>query len=219
MPRTNDQHRTAAEQWRDARSPAEQKRVATETGSKWTPLLDLPYWNSPAMTATDVMHNLYLGVVKRLLDTWKDKGVLTPNKLALMQQRMDKLRPPSDTGRIWRKLKANLSCLTAEELKNLACIYGTYLLHPILKPHEVSLSSAPVLSIWTCFRTCAHILIICLYLRKLCTCVCSWKCGHNYQQQCAFGPPGSSRTYRMRQLTRRMRTFFTSSSRHTGLPR
>jgi hypothetical protein len=63
--------------------------------------------------------------------------VLTPARLQQMQTMMDRIRAPSDTGRIWRKLKANLSSLTAEELKNFAVIYGTYLLSPFLKPHEV----------------------------------------------------------------------------------
>jgi hypothetical protein len=75
VPRTAEQHRADAQRWLDARSPTAQKKVATETGTKYSELLRLPYWDSPAMTTVDVMHNIYLGVVKRVLDVWKDREV------------------------------------------------------------------------------------------------------------------------------------------------
>jgi hypothetical protein len=135
--RTDEEHRKAAQEWREARSPAAQKAVATRTGSKYSELLRLPYFNAPAMTVVDVMHAVYLGCVKHLLDLWKETGVLSSQVLEKMQRQMDNIHPPSDTGRVWRKLRANLSNLTAAELKNLITVFGTCLLLPFLKPSEV----------------------------------------------------------------------------------
>lgn len=57
-------HRARAEQWKSATSAEERIRLAKENGVRWSPLLNLPYWNPVLFTVIDSMHNLYLGLIQ-----------------------------------------------------------------------------------------------------------------------------------------------------------
>lgn len=63
--RTNEEHRKAAERWKNADSLEEQDELFQENGVRWTPLLLLPYWNPIECTILDVMHNQFLGNLQR----------------------------------------------------------------------------------------------------------------------------------------------------------
>ncbi|KAH9952438.1 hypothetical protein BC827DRAFT_1159766 [Russula dissimulans] len=43
-------------QWRDAQMTKEQETVFKDRGIRWSPLLDLPYWNPILFTAIEPMH-------------------------------------------------------------------------------------------------------------------------------------------------------------------
>ena len=49
-------HIKSAMQWRDAESPDEQIAIFKDCGIRWSPLLQLPYWNPILFTAIEPMH-------------------------------------------------------------------------------------------------------------------------------------------------------------------
>lgn len=63
-PATREAQETAAKKWRDASTKAERDRIYQETGVRWSPLWDLPYWDPIKYVVIDGMHNLLLGLVK-----------------------------------------------------------------------------------------------------------------------------------------------------------
>lgn len=61
---TPEEHRAAAEAWRDAPTKSERKKLYKKTGVRWSELLRLSYWNPIHWVIVDGMHNLFLGLVK-----------------------------------------------------------------------------------------------------------------------------------------------------------
>jgi hypothetical protein len=56
--------RQKAEAWRDAPSKAEQERLFTDHGLRWSPLWILPYWDPARMLVVDTMHCLFEGLAQ-----------------------------------------------------------------------------------------------------------------------------------------------------------
>jgi hypothetical protein len=57
-------HREHAALWKDALTLTDRKRIEEAHQIRWSPLLELPYWNPSLSTIIDSMHNLYLGLIQ-----------------------------------------------------------------------------------------------------------------------------------------------------------
>ena len=57
-------HREHAALWKDAPTPTDRKNIEEKHQIRWSPLLELPYWNPSSSTVIDSMHNLYLGLIQ-----------------------------------------------------------------------------------------------------------------------------------------------------------
>ena len=69
-PRDVVKHRADAKAWRDADSDNRVK-LFKQNGTRWTALLDLPYWDPIKFLVIDTMHNLYLGLLQHhCRDVW-----------------------------------------------------------------------------------------------------------------------------------------------------
>ena len=62
--RTRAMQKKAAEEWRDATTKKERKRLFAQTGVRWSPFWKLDYYDPTRMGAADTMHNLFLGLVQ-----------------------------------------------------------------------------------------------------------------------------------------------------------
>jgi hypothetical protein len=62
--RTCQDHRTSGFAWANATGIA-RRTLAKATGIRFSELLRLPYWDPTTQVAVDVMHNLFLGIIKR----------------------------------------------------------------------------------------------------------------------------------------------------------
>ena len=60
-----------------AKSAAEQQELAKQTGVKYSPLQTLDYFILVKDTVIDPMHNIFLGIAKTVLHTWKENKLLT----------------------------------------------------------------------------------------------------------------------------------------------
>ena len=78
------------------------------------------------------MHNLLLGTAKYMLNLWKEVGLLTPDQLELIQNKIDCMQVPPHVGRIPTKIYVNATSLTADQWRNWTCIYSLYALKEIL---------------------------------------------------------------------------------------
>lgn len=65
--RTKESNREYAEQWRDATTYAERREIEYKTGTRWSELHRLEYFDPVWHTIIDPMHNIFLGTAKRMI--------------------------------------------------------------------------------------------------------------------------------------------------------
>ena len=80
----------------------------------------------------DPMHNVFLGLVKHTVKTWKDTGLLLERHFQTLQEKVDSMNAPSKIGHIPRKIGSGFAAFTADEWKHWVLIYSVYALHGIL---------------------------------------------------------------------------------------
>jgi len=110
----------------------EAKTNASTTGVRYSVLYQLPYYDAVRFTLIDPMHNLLLGTAKHVLNTWIKEGILEINDIFKLQARVNKVKPPSDIGRIPSKIANGFSGFTADQWKNWICIYSLYALKGVI---------------------------------------------------------------------------------------
>ena len=85
------------------------------------------------MLAIDPMHNLFLGIAKRHLQSiWITLGLITNAHFGVVQDRIDRFLAPPDIGRIPTKIQSGFSSFTAEQFKNWVIHYSIIALRGLL---------------------------------------------------------------------------------------
>ena len=74
--RTNKLHRTHADSERFARCQTEVNAVVRLTGTKYSVLFQLPYYDAVRFVIIDPVHLLFLGLAKTTLKVWKEKELI-----------------------------------------------------------------------------------------------------------------------------------------------
>jgi hypothetical protein len=64
LERNPTQHREHAAHWKSALTLTDRKKIEETHQIRWSPLLELRYWNPSLSTVIDSMHNLYLGLIQ-----------------------------------------------------------------------------------------------------------------------------------------------------------
>ena len=129
------------------------EKAESETGCRYSVLLQLPYFDAPRMMIVDPMHNLFLGSAKHFLKVIIiGKGLLSKAQFETLQKRVDSTMVPSGVGRIPCKIQTGFSSFTADQWKNWVIYFSLIALRDIL--------SNDVLECWR------HYVLAC---RALCT--------------------------------------------------
>ena len=100
-PRTHAAHKAAGSRWIKTRTLSERHAIESETGSRFSQLNLLPYFDSINFSVIDPMHCLFLGTAKHVL-----KKVYLNESFSLIQQKdfkrihdiVDKFIVPSSNG-------------------------------------------------------------------------------------------------------------------------
>ena len=133
MSRTHDEHKKNAIRALSALTPSQRHEIETETGSRFTELMNLPYYDSIRYAIIDRMHNLLLGTPKRLFTKqWVNNGLLNKTALEEIQEIVSRCIVPSGIGRIPHKISSNFTKLTADEWKNWTLLFSPIALHNYL---------------------------------------------------------------------------------------
>ena len=75
------------------------------------------------------MHNIFLGIAKHALKTWKDLHIINEKDYAVILEKVDCMNPPFKLGRIPRKIGHGFASFTADEWKYWILMYSLYSLH------------------------------------------------------------------------------------------
>jgi hypothetical protein len=135
--RTDETHREHAYQELQAKTKAEKNSIKKKYGAKYSVLFELPYYNSIRFVVIDIMHNLFLGTSKRMLNVWKERNILNCKHFQLVQEKILTLSVPQDIGRIPYKIESGMAGMTADQWKNWTCVYSLYVLEGVLPQRDL----------------------------------------------------------------------------------
>lgn len=130
--RTNRDHRDKIKRIKRINGTDAQLQQELEYGLRYSKLLDLPYFDPIRFCLIDPMHNLFLGTTKRMFTLWLDLGILNKNLLNTLNLKIERLKIPSDIGRIPTNIASNYSRFTAEEWKNWTLYYSPLVLRGVI---------------------------------------------------------------------------------------
>ena len=130
--RTNEEHREYAYRELLAKTKSARKEIDKVYGARYSILFELPYYNCIRFVVIDIMHNLYLGSAKRVLQVWKELKIIDTNDFKIIQERILSLNVPQDIGRIPHKIESGMAGMTADQWKNWTCVYSMYALEGII---------------------------------------------------------------------------------------
>ncbi|CAH1275789.1 Hypp9371 [Branchiostoma lanceolatum] len=130
--RNDTEHKRQAVQINSCTNNARRQRLEKKFGTRYTPLLELEYYQAIRFCVIDPMHNLFLGTAKRMFKTWVDQEILSKTDLEVISQRIESVVVPPGLGRIPKGIASNFGAFTAEEWKNWTLYYSSYCLDGLL---------------------------------------------------------------------------------------
>ena len=99
-----------------------------ETGSRYSELMKLPYFDCVRCTIIDPMHNLFTGTTKHMLkNIWLNDADcrINGNDMKKIQEQIDQFRTPSFIGKIPHRIFSSFSNFTADQWK-IGCYTSHY---------------------------------------------------------------------------------------------
>ena len=136
--RDMSEHRKISTQYKNAHTASDREKIKKEYGINYSVLLELPYFDIVGYHVIDRMHNIFLGLAKHTMKTWKEIGNVNSKDYVLMQNRVDSMNPSTKIGRIPRKIISGFAGVTADEWKNWILVFSLYALHGILPNQHYS---------------------------------------------------------------------------------
>lgn len=130
--RTYESHIDQVRQIKVAKTKGDREMLERRFGTRYSVLLELPYFDPIRMSIVDPMHNLFLGTAKHMLKLWKEKDIIKSEHFKEIQGKIDAFVCPSDIGRIPFKIESGFAAFTADQLKNWVILYSMYCLKNIL---------------------------------------------------------------------------------------
>jgi hypothetical protein len=131
--------RNNASLWKECNTEDARKRHVSETLVRWSEIYRLPYFDPTQFLIVDPMHCLFLGIAKWIVTRlWIEENQLTTKHLEIMQERANKIKVPSDIGRIPNKIATGegFSGFTADQWKSFTLIYATTITWDLLKSND-----------------------------------------------------------------------------------
>ena len=122
----------AAEQWLQAPSNAARQRLERDTGTRWSEVHRLQYFDPVRDTVIDPMHNLFLGTASKMVEIWTANDLLTTADRTTMQKLADGIVVPPDFPVLSRKIQAKFAFMTADDWKAWCLIYSPFVLRGVL---------------------------------------------------------------------------------------
>ena len=86
------------------------------------------------MTTIDPMRNLFLGNAKKMINVWKEQGILSKENIHQVQKRIDQIQCSNDIGNLPSKIEDfSFKSFTADELKNWTLLFSMFAMKDILR--------------------------------------------------------------------------------------
>ena len=113
------------------------QRIEGKYGIRCSVLLGLPYYDPIRFVAIDTMHNLFLGTGKKMFKLWVECGILTPESICQIEDKVRCFKVPPDVGRIPYRISSKYGGFTASQWRNWITIYSPVVLKGILEQQHL----------------------------------------------------------------------------------
>ena len=156
--RSNQEHRQQAQEILNQTSAGDCSSLEQKYGTRYSELMQLPYFDCVRFHIVDPMHNLFTGTAKHVMrNIWldSDKPLLDKNDLLQVQEKLDKVKVPASVGRMPKKIRNNYGGFTADQWKTFTVIFSIYSLWNILPKDDLELWREFVLA---CSYLCASVI-------------------------------------------------------------
>ena len=144
VPRDVEEIRKNASLWKECDTDNARKRHVSETFVRQSEIYQLPYFDPVQFLVVDLMHCLFLGIAKWIVTRlWIEEGRLTSDHLEIMQERANKIKVPTDIGRIPNKITMGegFSGFTADQWKTFMLVYATTVTWDLLSKDDKEILS------------------------------------------------------------------------------
>ncbi|OAD80856.1 hypothetical protein PHYBLDRAFT_161494 [Phycomyces blakesleeanus NRRL 1555(-)] len=118
--------------WANALNNTEQTHLEKENGTRWSELHWLSYFDPVRFTVIDLMHNLYLGTAKQMIQIWRKCNYINEKNQLTMQELANGIVVPCGYARITKKIANGFSFMKADKWKSWCIIYSPFVLKHVL---------------------------------------------------------------------------------------
>ena len=131
--RTGPEHKQLACRLLSKKTKSDRNVAESQSGCRYSVLLELPYFDAPRMLIIDPMHNLFLGSAKHFLKSILiGREIISESQFHVLQQRVDSMCVPPDIGRIPYKIRSGFSSFNADQWKNWVVYFSLIAMHDVL---------------------------------------------------------------------------------------
>ncbi|KAG2209024.1 hypothetical protein INT45_008885 [Circinella minor] len=103
-------------------------REKRETGTRWSQIHRLPYFDLVCSVLIDPMHNLFLGTADQMVRIWREHGLLTDADRFDIQKLADGIVLPPGVPFLNRKIECKFGFMTAANWKAWCLVYSPFVL-------------------------------------------------------------------------------------------
>ena len=136
-PRTASRHRESCSIIKGATNKSQLQQLESTHGVRYSVLLELTYFDPIKFVVIDPMHNLMLGSSKRVLQVWISEGILNDSKLKVIEEIVERIKCPYDTGRLPTKIGSGFSGFTADQWRIWTTVYSAVALKGIIPEEDL----------------------------------------------------------------------------------
>ena len=133
--RTKEKHKDICSQLLQCDSKSAQDSLESETGIRYSVLIDLPLFDPISFVAINPMHNIMLGTAKHVMSFWTKSA---QQDLLLIQEKSALLSFPYDVGHIPIKIASSFSGFTADQWRTWTTIVSPIVLKGILPSADLN---------------------------------------------------------------------------------
>ena len=140
--RSNHEHQQQAQEILHQSSAGDCSDLEQKYGSRYSELMQLPYFDCVRFHIIDPMHNLFTGTAKHVMkNVWlnSDKPLLEEKDLLQLQEKLDKVKVSASVGRLPKKIRNSYGGFTADQWKSFTVLFSIYALWTILPRNDLEL--------------------------------------------------------------------------------
>lgn len=135
--RSHSKHMQHIKEIKQSKNITQQRAVEKKYGVRYTPLLELVYYDAVRLNVIDPMHNLFLGIAKTMWKVWTNQNIIGHIQASQINMKLQELKTSHGMCPILQGISANWGVWTAYEWKAWTLSCSLYCLKDILTTDQM----------------------------------------------------------------------------------